>query len=225
MKNTKKIAVIFDMDGVIIDNYRFHHQSWVEFCKKYKFNYSEDLMKTYMFGRTNDEIIPVLFKKENMPQNEISALGEEKEIIYRSIIEKELAPMSGLEKFIEELKNNQIPIAVGSSGPRSNVNFILEKTGLKPHFDAIVDAQSVTNGKPHPEIFLTAAQNMNAKPETCIVFEDTNMGIEAARRAGMKVVGVASTHPANQLNKPDMVIQNFEQITLSDIEQLLKLNN
>lgn len=214
MLNMKK-AVIFDMDGVLVDNSNIHLESFIIFCKKHQIEMSAEILAPY-FGMGNEEIIPGVFGR-TMSEDEINELAEEKEAIYREIFSDRIKPLNGLVQKLEELKERGIKIAVGSSGMEKNVNFVLEKCGIRLFFDAIANGDMISNAKPNPEVFLLAAKLLDVAPEDCIVFEDSFAGVKAARSAGMKVITLTTTY-ARELHKDyDQIIDDFTQINVDEI--------
>lgn len=200
-------AVIFDMDGVIIDSNPFHKISLRQFCEKYGYHLSDQELINKIYGRTNKDWIANLFGA--LSKEELSRYGEEKEALFREIYKNDISALRGLPEFLESLKEKNIPIAIGTSAPRSNVDFVLASTGLEKYFSVILDESNVEQGKPNPEIYLKVAAKLGYEPGRCIVFEDSLSGVESAQRAGAKVVGVATTHTFDELNHTDFVIQDF----------------
>lgn len=213
-------AVLFDWDGVIIDSSRQHEESWERLAQE------EDrvLPPNHFiigFGRKNDWIIPELLKWTT-DQAEIRRLELRKEALYRDIVvEKGIAPLPGVRVFLERLKAAGVPTCIGSSTHRKNIDTILEVMGFTDFFGGIVTAEDVSQGKPHPEVFLKAAAKTGCAPPRCVVFEDALSGIQAARAGGMKVVGVATTHPAAELSMTDRVVQQLDELTVADLAALL----
>jgi HAD superfamily hydrolase (TIGR01509 family) len=121
---------------------------------------------------------------------------------------------------LELLENNEIPIAMASSAPRVNIDFVLQRTSTSCFFNKIFDASSVKKGKPDPEIYLKTIDSLSILPKNCIVIEDSLNGILAAKVAGAKVIGITTTHNANELPPVNLIIDNFEQLTLSSLENL-----
>ena len=212
-------AVIFDMDGVLVDDFNIHLEAWDMFCRKHQINITEHTLKQHAFGRTNDELMPYFFNRE-MSKQEIDTLADEKEEIYRRIYKGRVIPVEGLAVFLKMLKEKNIPVGLGTSAPRENAEFVLKETGIQAFFTSIVDGSMVTKGKPEPDIYLMSARMLNTQPSDCIVFEDSFAGIESARRAKMKVVGVATTHPAEKLTGCNDVIRNFTEMSINKLEQL-----
>lgn len=200
-------AVIFDMDGVIIDSNPFHKISLRQFCEKYGYHLSDRELIKKIYGRTNKDWIANLFGA--LSKEELSRYGEEKEALFREIYKNDISALRGLPEFLGSLKEKNIPIAIGTSAPRSNVDFVLASTGLEKYFSVILDESNVEQGKPNPEIYLKVAAKLGYEPSRCIVFEDSLSGVESAQRAGAKVVGVATTHSFDELNHTDFVIQDF----------------
>ncbi|KRQ86402.1 Beta-phosphoglucomutase [Caloramator mitchellensis] len=202
-------AVIFDMDGVLIDNYEYHCIAWKEFARRRNINLSdEEIIKN--FGRTNKEIFAQIFKRE-LNEDEVITLGEEKERVYREVYKEYVKPVDGLVDYLKFLKQKEIKTAVASSAPIENIDFILDELDIRNYIDAIAHAGMIKNGKPDPEIFLKAAEILGVEPRDCIVFEDSLAGIEAGVRAGMKVFGVATTYPKEKLTMAHETIDNFKK--------------
>lgn len=220
----KQIAIIFDMDGVIVDNHQYHLKSWLSFSDKYGISMTEQEYKQQINGRTMEEILPKLLGR-SLSSGEVTEYGGEKEALYRELYLKDIRLTPGLEQFLEELQQHRVPRAVATSAPPANVKFTLENTGLDSYFPVIVDDTMVTKGKPNPEVYLTAAEKLDMHPSYCVVFEDALLGIQAGKNAGMKVVGVATTHTRRELESADtdLVINDFEGLYLSKLIDLLNL--
>lgn len=202
---------IFDMDGVIVDNYLYHIDAWGEFCKRHGLNFEvEDFTRKY-FGKNNADILQALFGK-NLTGTEIDMLGEEKEAIYRELYQPYIKPLDGLLDFMRELKIQGGKIAIASSAPQSNINFVVEKTCIKEYIDVSVNGNMVRLGKPNPDIFLKAAELLRIQPGKCLVFEDSFSGIQAAINAGMQVVALATTHKKEEHDPTITTINNFKEL-------------
>jgi beta-phosphoglucomutase family hydrolase len=209
------IAVIFDMDGVLVDNAFFHERAFVEYFSQYGTRFTPE-----MFGRGNEDLMAELFPNESKERRQEFAAG--KEAYYRQIYEPHIKPVAGLLELLQELKKNNIPIAVGSSAPVENIDFVLEKLKIRNYFDVVVVAAMVQRAKPAPDIYLKSAELLNIKPENCLVFEDALAGINAALSAKMKVVGVATSLPKEKLMETNKIINNFTEITVAEIKQITK---
>ncbi len=196
---TKKYpeALIFDMDGTLIDNMDYHRKAFYLFLEKYNIYPTEEEYTQKNKG-TITEIIPRFFGNK-LSREQIEALGEEKEALYREIYRPHLKPIPGLLEFLGRIAQKGIPTALATAGDRTNVQFVLDALQLNHYFDVLVTGEDVNHGKPNPEVFLLAADRLAILPENCLVFEDSFPGIEAGKRAGMQVVGIISTHTYQEL--------------------------
>jgi len=199
-----RLALIFDMDGVIINSNPVHREAWEIYNRRFGLETTE-AMHELMYGKRNDEIVRAFFG--DLPAGEVVRRGAEKEVLYREMIAGriELFLVPGLRNFLETYR--EAPMAIASNAEAANVAFVLQSSGLERYFRAALDGSQVTHPKPHPEIYLLAAERLGMKPENCVVFEDSFSGVEAARAAGMRVIGIRTTHgylPGTELN-----IDNF----------------
>lgn len=217
----KKFAVLFDMDGVIVDTNPAHKKAILKFCSRYDKNLSDEDMKKFIWGRTNKEWIRHLFG-EGISDAQLKIYADEKELLFRTIYEPDVKLLNGLEQFLKMLEENNIPKAIGTSAPRANVDFIFKHTGIEKYFDTVLDERAVTIGKPNPEIYLKAATALNFDPVDCIVIEDSLAGIESGKRAGCKVIGITTTHSDAELSQADLTATDFTTLLLNDLTTLFK---
>lgn len=213
---TTKRALVFDMDGTLVDNSAYHKQSWEIFCSKYnlpQFN----LYK--MFGNTNKEILSSLYGRE-LDDDEVHKLATEKELLYQKIYNHHIRPLPGLKDLLNALKSNNIRIALATSAPTINVEWVLKKTGTTSFFEEIVDDSQIKNGKPDPEIFIKAAEKLNLDPSQCIAVEDAVHGVKSAKAAGMKVIAITTTNSRENLKEADLIIDSFHELDLEIITRL-----
>ncbi len=218
MKNS--FTVIFDMDGVIVDSNPFHKEAWKLFLKKYDFNLSEDDFKKKIFGKTNRDILEIFFGNK-LTRKKVEAYTYEKELFYQKSFEPYICLTNGLEPFLETLKFNNIKIGISTSAPVMNIDFVMEKTGIRDYFSVIVDESQINKGKPDPEIYLKTASRLSVKPSECIVFEDSISGVRSARNAGMKVIGITTTHLDEELSGlVDFVINDFSGLSLEKLKSI-----
>lgn len=196
-----KKAALFDMDGTLVDNTLAHMRAFEIFCARYGVTgWKEKLSQA--FGMGNDDIMRLIMPAEQIRERGLASLAEEKEAIYREIYAPEIRPVEGLVPLLESLRAAGVRCAVGSSGCRANVDFVLEKCRIGEFFDARISGDRVTRCKPDPEIYLTAAAALGMAPTECVVFEDAKAGIESARRAGVgRVVALATTLPREVLER------------------------
>jgi beta-phosphoglucomutase family hydrolase len=214
-------AVIFDMDGVVVDNITYHFDAWRQFAARYGRGLSDDELTHYVNGRVAREVLEYLFRKE-LTAEEVHHYTEEKEGMYRDLYRPHLKPTEGLLPFLETLRTSDVPTAVATSAPYSNIDFTLGGTGTRPCFREIVDARHVKRGKPDPEIYLQAADRLGMPPARCIVIEDALLGVQAGLGAGMKVIGITTTHTAAELSNTHLVINDFRGLSLPVLRQLVE---
>ena len=199
------LALIFDMDGVIVHSNPLHCQAWAAFNRRYGLETTPGMLER-MYGRRNDQIVRDFFG-EGLAEDEVAARGAAKEEIYREMLgdrmEESLVP--GLRPFLELYRG--APMALASNAEPQNVNFVLDRAGLRQYFRVVVDGHQVSHPKPHPEIYLRAAELLVIAPANCIVLEDSYTGVAAARAAGMRVAGLGTTY----VNLPgaDTMADNF----------------
>ncbi len=210
------------MDGVLVDNMNIHFQAFAAMAERYNVTAEEGQDFTHLNGRGNDDIINALFPAELVAEKGVEALAAEKEAVYREIYAPTIAPVCGLCELLSEIHKEGLRCAVGSSGPKLNVDFVLEKCGIEPFFDVRISGDMVTKCKPDPEIFLTAAEKLGLRPEECLVFEDALAGIAAAKSAGMKVIALTTTHERHHLESatPNLIVEDFTTISLETIKAL-----
>jgi len=208
---------IFDWDGVIVDSSRPHEEAWNRLAREEGRPVPAGFFPR-SFGMKNDKVIVELLTWTTEPQ-EIERLSARKEQFFREIVTsgKKLAPLPGVTNFLDWLAAAQIPCALASSTPRENILCIIETLGVDKFFQTMVCAEDVRHGKPDPEVFLLAAAKLHAPPSRCLVFEDAHVGIEAARKAGMKVIGLATTHPAKTLVGADRVVNQLDELSVAEL--------
>lgn len=192
MATCESLGVIFDVDGVLIDSYQPHFESWRRIARNHGVNYTETLF-AQGFGRTSREIIARDWNMPDLSPEEIAAIDDAKEAAYREIVATNFPHMPGATELVKSLHADGFRIAVGSSGPRANVLLAVEQLGIGDYLDGIVTGQDVSRGKPDPQVFLVAAERLGLPPECCAVVEDAPAGVEAAHAAGMACVGFPST--------------------------------
>lgn len=204
------------MDGVLVDNTQAHIRAFELFCRQYGVTDWEAKLQS-AFGMGNEDIMRLILPEAILREKGVEELGREKEHIYRELYAPEIRPLPGLVRLLDELRERNIPCAVGSSGGRENVDFVLRSCRIEPYFSCIVSGDRVTRCKPDPEIYLKAAAGLHLAPGDCLVFEDAKAGIEAARRAGAgRIAALATTLPRHTLETEtaaDLVFSDFAAIT------------
>ncbi|TSA54384.1 MAG: HAD family phosphatase [Planctomycetaceae bacterium] len=159
--------------------------------------------------------------KRELSDSEFQEMSDWKENRYRELIAGKLELLAGAERLIKDLKNSGFALAIGSSTPRSNLEFMLKNLPIEKYFDAMVVGEDVKNGKPAPDTFLKAAEKLDIAPEYCVVVEDAVQGLKAAKNAGMAVVAVTTTRSRDDLTIADMIVDSLEELSARDFERLL----
>jgi beta-phosphoglucomutase len=208
-------ALIFDMDGTLIDNMRFHQDAWGAWFREQGLPFDDDAFFKATAGRHNDEIFALYLL--DLPASEYPALVHSKERMYQTLYAPHKAPLAGLMAFLDAAKNAGIPCAVGTAAPQMNIDFILEPMGLAPYFQAVVNPNATIRGKPHPDIFVEAARRLGVAPADCVVFEDAPMGVQAAHNGGMKSIALTTHLSALELQAcdPAHIMADYTKIRIS----------
>lgn len=215
-------ALIFDMDGTMVDSMPWHAKAWVEFARRRGMAIDvPDLMRRTT-GRNAFECACELMARE-VTEAESAAITLEKESIYREMFGAVFAEVAGFRAFARSAVARGLKVAVGTAGDRHNIAFVMERLGMNPLPLAIVGGDEGFAGKPTPAIFLEAARRIGAAPEHCIVFEDAPFGIEAARRGGMRAVAVCTTHSAAELAGPHVIaaVRDYDELAQSNFLETL----
>ena len=186
------LGMILDMDGVLVDSNPIHRAAWVEYNRLHGLTTTSDMLE-WMSGKRNDEIVRRFFGEGLLPE-EVQRRGAEKESLYRQMtggdVERILVP--GVRCFLQQYRT--CPLGLATNAEPANVDFILGRGGLREYFRVVVSGQDVQHAKPHPEIYMRTAELLGLEPRNCIVFEDSESGVGAAVAAGMRVIGVCTTH-------------------------------
>ncbi|MCF7805387.1 MAG: HAD family phosphatase [Candidatus Marinimicrobia bacterium] len=215
----RKFAVIFDMDGVIVDSNPAHKEAIQRFLQRHDQSLSDNELREKVYGRTNRDWLRNTFN--GITEEQIAEYIDEKEAIFREIFAGDIRPLPGLQEFLDSLQGMQVPMAVGTSAPQVNADWVLNQTGLREYFEVVLQAEDVTHGKPHPEMYLKSAWALGMRPEDCIIFEDSVSGIEAGRRAGGTVIGVTTTHSREEMAATAFVISDFTEITPEQLPEIV----
>jgi len=215
-------AIIFDMDGVLVDSNPFHLRKWIDLFQAHGIPYDEEQLPKIILGPPND----VIFRRylgEDLTREQLAELGEELEANFRREIGPHARAFPGVQRFIDECAAQGIAMAVASAAIAKNVTFLISALGLRKYFREVLAVDEITHAKPHPEVYLKTAAKLGVEPSACAVFEDSYVGIEAAKRAGMKCVAIASTFPAEDLRREshaDLIVPSFEAVTLQTLHHL-----
>ena len=219
---TANLGVIFDVDGVLVDSYEAHFESWQRLGREAGFEMSpEQFVRT--FGRTSREIIAEFWPERAVDPANVEALDGRKELLYREIVAADFPAMDGAADLIDALHADGFAIAAGTSGPPKNVELCLERLQRRERFTAIVTARDVTRGKPDPEVFLVAAERLGLSNARCLVVEDAPAGVAAAKAAGMKCIGLASHgRTPLDLQAADRVVSSLREILPADVRRMIE---
>jgi len=210
-------AVLFDMDGVIAETEHVHIEAEKQTLLRYGVQITEDELHRYT-GTTAKQMFMELIAKYKLDTTYEKIFREKEQIMFK-LLEMDAQPVKGVIKLISDLKEKHVKIAVASSSHRRLVQYVLRKLEITQLFDSIISAEDVTHGKPDPEIFLMSAKRLKVSPAECLVVEDAKLGVEAAKKAGMKCLGYRNPHSGNQdLSKADIATDDFCSL---DVQKLL----
>ena len=213
-------AILWDLDGVLIDTGEFHYQAWAATLAEFGIPYSREKFHA-TFGMNNLGTLTALLG--HAPASELlTAVNEQKETAFRASIRGQAAPLPGVVEWLERFKAQGLPQAVASSAPPENIDALIDELHLRPYFATLVSGASLP-GKPDPAVFLTAARQLNVAPTHCLVVEDSPAGVQAAQRAGMKCVAVLTTNPAHALSQADLIVERLDLLARDHLTQIASL--
>ena len=215
----KEIAVIFDMDGVICHTNPYHSIAFREFFSSRNLQPTDEEFAQHMFGKSNSYILSHFFNRPVTGQ-ELLDLEEEKEGLFRKIYEPHVMPIDGFVDLISDLKKNNVKMGVATSAPRANLDLIFTKVPVRELMGSILASENVKKHKPDPEVYLSSALNLGVTPEQCLVFEDSFSGVSAAINAGMRVVGVLTSHKKEELPPCDLYVTDYKDLSYARILNL-----
>ncbi|MBR2961851.1 MAG: HAD family phosphatase [Alistipes sp.] len=215
-------GLIFDMDGTLVPNMSYHSRAFEEQARRHGYKLRQPVDGRF-FGWHKDDVIRAVLDSEICEKNGVEFLADEKEEIYRELYRPDADLTPGLRPLIQEAKSLGIGCAIGSAGPRENVEFIVEATNSAELMDVTISGNDVQHCKPNPEIFLTCCERLGQLPAECVVFEDAISGVQAGVAAGCKVVAISTTTAAEQLveSGAHLVVDSFEQMTIAGLEKAL----
>ncbi len=215
-------AAIFDMDGVLIDSFNAHYQSWLEMAGRRGLSISQQQFQA-SFGSTARHSMAQFWGAGRFSDDDMKAMALEKEADFRRIIAVDFPAMPGAADLIARLHKAGFGVAVGSSAPRENVAPAIERLGVQEWLGAVVTGSDVQHGKPDPQIFLVAAERLGLPPARCVVIEDAPVGITAAAAAGMACVGLASTgRTRTLLHKAQLVVDSLSELSPEVLRQVIE---
>jgi len=212
-------AIIFDLDGTLVDSLPYHHESWRIFFKNNNLEEHDfsEVLKEYKGGGTLELMTSVF--GDMYTKDELKKMTDDKEIIFRDIYKSKIYPIEGLKQFLDNLKENNILLSIGSNAIRKNVIMTIEELSLTNYFSSIICGDEVSRGKPDPEMFVKTLSNLNVSRDECIIFEDSIEGVKAAKNAHIKVIGVTSSQSSEKLKSVGAfkTIDDYTKISLDNI--------
>lgn len=214
-------AIIFDMDGVICHTNPYHAKAFEQFFDKYNIPYTEKEFEEHIYGKHNSYIMTHFFKRGIIGE-ELKQLEDEKESLFRDIYQQEVVSLPHYIPFLDDLKSAGFKTAVATSAPLANLELIVDALQIADKMDSLLASEDVTLHKPHPEVYLKSAAKLGVQPSECVVFEDSFSGITAALNAGMKVIGVLSSHRKEDLPPCSFYIHDYSEISPEKILEILK---
>ncbi len=199
-------ALLFDMDGVLVDTEKVHEKSRQIIYKKYGMDYNM-LKDIPVIGRNTDSIFIDVNSRIQFPIPLEKAI-QEKRNVFVSLLNEPIKPLPGVREILESY-HSRLKIGLVSASARQNIDAVMQNTGLALYFDCIISAEDVKSFKPDPQCYFLGASRLKIAPEECVVFEDSQIGVEAAINAGMKVIGVGTGHTADDLSNADIIISDM----------------
>jgi HAD superfamily hydrolase (TIGR01509 family) len=213
-------AIIFDVDGTLVDSLPYHHESWRIFFKNNNLEENDfnEILKEYKGGGTLELMTSVF--GDMYTKDELKTMTDDKEIIFRDIYKSKIYPIEGLKKFLDNLKENNILLSIGSNAIRKNVLMTIEELSITNYFSYIICGDEVSKGKPDPEMYIKTLSNLNIRKDECVIFEDSIEGVTAAKNADIKVIGVTSSQ-SSEILKSVGAFKTIENYTTINVDNLL----
>ncbi len=216
----KPNAFIFDLNGTMINDMPFHLKAWFRTLnEELQAGLSLEEVRSHMYGK-NEELLDRVFGKGHFTKAQADAISLEKEKRYQQEFRPHLELIAGLPAFLEKAEKNKILMAIGSAAIPFNIDYILDNLSIRHYFKTIVSADDVAVSKPHPEVFLKAAAQLGAAPESCLVFEDAPKGVEAALNAGMNCVVVTTMHAKEEFRNYPNIVSYIADYTDPSLDEL-----
>ncbi len=216
-----KKALIFDMNGTMVDDMSYHAEAWRNIINgDLQGSLTPEEVKREMYGK-NEEVLERVFGANRFNLEEMSRISTKKEEAYQTAFRPHLTLIDGLKEFLEKAYVSGILMAIGTAAIPFNIDFVLDNLDLRHYFQAVISADDVVKSKPHPETFLKAADALSMKPNDCIVFEDSPKGIETALNAGMQAVAITTMHEKEDFEKYDNIILFIKDYNDEKLQQLI----
>jgi len=211
------IAVIWDMDGVLVDTAEIHYETWIETLGEEGIPFDRETFRR-TFGMNNRKVLTLLLGREP-DEGEFRRIAGRKEARFREAVRGQVQPLPGVRALLEQNRARGFCQAVASSAPMENIEVLLEEMDILKYFDVIVSGANLP-GKPDPAVFLEAARRLDASPEHCVVIEDSIAGVAGAKAAGMQCAAVLTTNPAEALKQADLIVESLDKLPGDWVEVL-----
>jgi len=211
-------GVLWDLDGVLIESSQQHLESWMKVLPRFGLTMSRELHEQ-TFGMNNREILTIMLG-EPPEAGLLRRVSREKESAFREIIRGTVEPLMGAVDLLDKLHSAKMRQAIASSAPEENISVVVDELQIGRYFQALVSGHDLP-AKPDPAVFLEAARQIELGPETCVVVEDAVVGVRGAKNAGMRAVGVTTTHAADALQDADLVVESLLDLSMDEIVHLL----
>jgi HAD superfamily hydrolase (TIGR01509 family) len=211
-------GIIWDMDGVLIDTGDYHYRAWHEVLTDFGIFFPREQFDA-TFGMNNPTLIRLLLGRPSEPDL-IQTIGDRKETIFRNLIQDDAEPMPGVLAWLQRIQDSGYPQAIASSAPQDSIEMLVDAMGVRKYFSTMVSGVAMP-GKPEPDVFLEAARLISTPPDRCLVIEDAAVGVEGAKKAGMKCIAVTTTLPAHKLAHADIVVDSLTELPENAIHRLL----
>jgi beta-phosphoglucomutase len=216
----QRFGVIFDMDGVLVDSAASHLESWRRLAEENDGTVTEQQFRA-TFGQQNRDIVPLLFGP--VSASRLKQLADRKEEMYRDLVGVNPPIVQGAVALVQELHDAGVTLAVGSSGPRENVDLILQAMGVATIVPVVVSGDDVTRGKPDPQVFQLAIRRLGLPPDQCVVVEDAPVGVQAAKAAGARSVALLLHHPREAFEGVDLIVPRLADLTIAGLRSLVSV--
>lgn len=213
------LAVLFDMDGVLVHTNPYHAKAFEAFFDRYRIPYSESEFEQHMYGKHNSYIMSYFFNRQ-IDGDELLALESEKEGLFREIYAEHAEPVAFLPEFLQDLSSHGVALGVATSAPKANMDLVLDTLDLRHYFQSTLSSEDVQAHKPDPEVYLKSADRLGVNPDQCFVFEDSYSGVTAGRAAGMKVIGVLTSHRREDLPPCLDYLSDYKHFNVEKLKEL-----
>jgi beta-phosphoglucomutase family hydrolase len=221
MPNIHLQGLLWDLDGVLADTGEFHFQSWNKALNEFGIPFTRTFFQSH-FGQNNRSTLALLLGETPTPEL-LTEISDRKEQYFRSLTRGQVQLLPGVRQWLDSFSQAGVKMAIASSAPQENIEVLVDELAIRNYFDALISGHLLP-GKPEPDVFLQAAQQIGASPASCVVIEDSIAGIQAARRAGMKCLAVTTTNPPEALQNADWIVERLEDLDPGKFASLFPMN-